>query len=232
MEVFQMVELGTQIVTYLMMISAIPACIAVYKSRDPNKMNYIFCLLGLLNAFAGIVYGQILNNDALITINWVCAVFQAVFVMTIILVSQPKSKPMTQATMAGLGLLTFYQYLIHVVVHEKAILNMLGMFMFVVATVTWATPVMEIRDCMKKQSSANISVSMLIGGIACATMWLFYGLLLNDFYIYSPNIVGLATSAGKVACVMKYGSKKRTEWNLPLGQNRLLMYLLKYSDVP
>lgn len=51
---------------------------------------------------------------------------------------------MTQATMAGLGLLTFYQYLIHVVVHEKAILNMLGMFMFVVATVTWATPVMEI----------------------------------------------------------------------------------------
>lgn len=211
MEVFQMVEMGTQIVTYLMMISAIPACIAVYKSRDPNKMNYIFCLLGLLNAFAGIVYGQILNNDALITINWVCAVFQAVFVMTIILVSQPKSKPMTQATMAGLGLLTFYQYLIHVVVHEKAILNMLGMFMFVVATVTWATPVMEIRDCMKKQSSANISVSMLIGGIACATMWLFYGLLLNDFYIYSPNIVGLATSAGKVACVMKYGSKKRTE---------------------
>lgn len=141
-----------------------------------------------------------------------CAVFQAVFVMTIILVSQPKSKPMTQATMAGLGLLTFYQYLIHVVVHEKAILNMLGMFMFVVATVTWATPVMEIRDCMKKQSSANISVSMLIGGIACATMWLFYGLLLNDFYIYSPNIVGLATSAGKVVCVMKYGSKKRTEW--------------------
>lgn len=44
----------------------------------------------ILSAFAGIVYGQILNNDALITINWVCAVFQAVFVMTIILVSQPK----------------------------------------------------------------------------------------------------------------------------------------------
>ena len=51
---------------------------------------------------------------------------------------------MTQATMAGLGLLTFYQYLIHVVVHETAILNMLGMFMFVVATITWATPAIEI----------------------------------------------------------------------------------------
>lgn len=25
-----------------------PACIAVYKSKDPNKMNYVFCLLGLL----------------------------------------------------------------------------------------------------------------------------------------------------------------------------------------
>lgn len=25
-----------------------PACIAVYKFRDPNKLNYIFCLLGLL----------------------------------------------------------------------------------------------------------------------------------------------------------------------------------------
>ena len=56
----------------------------------------------------------------------------------------PQSKPMTQATMGGLGLLTFYQYLIHVVVHETAILNMLGMFMFVVATITWATPAIEI----------------------------------------------------------------------------------------
>ncbi|XP_048733383.2 uncharacterized protein LOC125649713 isoform X2 [Ostrea edulis] len=184
MEVFRMVELGTEIVTYLMMISGIPACIAVYKSKDPNKMNYVFCLLGLLNAFAGIVYGQLLQNNSLITINWVCAVFQAVFVLTIILVSQPKSKPMTQATMAGLGLLTFYQYLIHVVVHEKAILNMLGMFMFAVATITWATPALEIRECMKKQSSADISISMLIGGIACASMWLVYGLMLDDFFIY------------------------------------------------
>lgn len=66
------------------------------------------------------------------------------FYMVFILLYFFQSKPMTQATMAGLGLLTFYQYLIHVVVHEKAILNMLGMFMFVVATVTWATPVMEI----------------------------------------------------------------------------------------
>lgn len=37
---------------------------------------------------------------------------------------------------------------------------------------------------MQKQSSADISISMLIGGIACATMWLLYGLMLNDFYIY------------------------------------------------
>ncbi|XP_048733382.1 uncharacterized protein LOC125649713 isoform X1 [Ostrea edulis] len=209
MEVFRMVELGTEIVTYLMMISGIPACIAVYKSKDPNKMNYVFCLLGLLNAFAGIVYGQLLQNNSLITINWVCAVFQAVFVLTIILVSQPKSKPMTQATMAGLGLLTFYQYLIHVVVHEKAILNMLGMFMFAVATITWATPALEIRECMKKQSSADISISMLIGGIACASMWLVYGLMLDDFFIYSPNVIGLTTSAGKVMCLMKYSSKKK-----------------------
>lgn len=56
---------------------------------------------------------------------------------------------MTQATMAGLGLLTFYQYLIHVVVHEKAILNMLGMFMFAVATITWATPALEIVSVFK-----------------------------------------------------------------------------------
>ncbi|XP_062600561.1 uncharacterized protein LOC134262190 [Saccostrea cucullata] len=211
MEVFRMVELGTEIVTYLMMLSAIPACIAVYRSKDPNKMNYIFCLLGLLNAFAGIVYGQILENNSLITINWVCAVFQAVFVLTIILVSQPKSKPMTQATMAGLGLLTFYQYLIHVVVHETAILNMLGMFMFVIATVTWATPALEIRDCIMKQSSADISISMLVGSIACALMWLLYGLMLDDFFIYSPNVVGLATGAGKVACLIKYRSKRKNE---------------------
>lgn len=37
---------------------------------------------------------------------------------------------------------------------------------------------------MQKKSSADISISMLIGGIACATMWLLYGLMLNDFYIY------------------------------------------------
>lgn len=39
-------ELSVLISIYLFFCS--PACIAVYKSRDPNKMNYIFCLLGLL----------------------------------------------------------------------------------------------------------------------------------------------------------------------------------------
>lgn len=35
-------------VLIFILIFCSPACIAVYKSRDPNKMNYIFCLLGLL----------------------------------------------------------------------------------------------------------------------------------------------------------------------------------------
>jgi hypothetical protein len=80
--------------------------------------------------------------------------------MTCIFVFPPQSKPMTQATMAGLGLLTFYQYLIHVVVHEGAILNMLGMFMFVVATVTWATPALEIVS-NKKNGHMTFCCSIL-----------------------------------------------------------------------
>ncbi|KAL5004623.1 hypothetical protein ScPMuIL_018079 [Solemya velum] len=120
---------------------------------------------------------------------------------------ETESKPVGQLGLVILILIGYFWYLHHFFVGASVIQDKLGLFLFVASTILMSTPALEIVDCVRNQSASGMSLAMLYGGLLCAATWLLYGLLLKDFYIYAPNIVGVVTHLGKVAMLFVYPSE-------------------------
>ncbi|KAJ8304252.1 hypothetical protein KUTeg_017835 [Tegillarca granosa] len=177
MELLPAVEVITQIVTYAMLASGIPPCWHI--------------------AVAGIFYGILVSNTSLRNINIIGVGFNLAYIVAFLAVCRSKSTPLIQIFTGAAVVFIFFWYLSHIVIERSAVINNLGMFLFM--------------DCIREQSTEGMSLSMLYGGLLCSSTWLVYGMLLKDFYIYAPNIIGVSTSMGKLIALLVYGGKKKDQ---------------------
>lgn len=122
-----------------------------------------------------------------------------------------QSTPLIQIFTGAAVVFIFFWYLSHIVIERSAVINNLGMFLFVISSLLLASPGLEVMDCIREQSTEGMSLSMLYGGLLCSSTWLVYGMLLKDFYIYAPNIIGVSTSMGKLIALLVYGGKKKDQ---------------------
>lgn len=44
-------------------------------------------------------------------------------------------------------------------------------------------------ECMKDKSAEGMSVAMIVGNLSCSFAWLFYGILLKDFFVYVSQML-------------------------------------------
>ncbi|XP_076101561.1 sugar transporter SWEET1-like [Mytilus galloprovincialis] len=208
MDTFVIVEKLTQGLTVIALASGIPPCIHMIKTGITKNVPFIFFFLGMMNGVVGTIYGLMISNATLLYINLLAMIMSAVVVVSYIAMTKSKSKPMLQVLFGSIFLLLNHWYCVRIVVHEGQVTEQYGLMMFFISLVLLASPALEVMECMKDKSAEGMSVAMIVGNLSCSFAWLFYGILLKDFFVYAPNIVGVATNLGKAVVKVIYGGKK------------------------
>ncbi|XP_053696210.1 sugar transporter SWEET1-like [Sabethes cyaneus] len=70
-----------------------------------------------------------------------------------------------------------------------------------------AQPLFGLPEIMRKKSTEGLPFAMILSGTVVGSMWLLYGIILNNTFVILQNLTALALSAVQLALFVIYPSK-------------------------
>ncbi|XP_052814464.1 sugar transporter SWEET1-like [Mya arenaria] len=204
MELLFAVEAFTQVITYLMIVAGVSPVLSMLRSGDTSGVPYPFFLAGLVNSVMSIGYGLLADHSTILQINVIATAFNIFYVASYIIVSKRKSSAFGQFISCCLVVACVYFYVTRVARAETRMDN-IGVILLTWCTVLQITPLLDVKECMARQSAGSLSLVMMFAGTLCCSCWFLYGFLLKDFYIYAPNVVGVFSYGCQMAAIAVYG---------------------------
>lgn len=169
-------------------------------SAGPFLGGTVFCLLN-------IQFGQMLQDDAMIQVNFIGLALNIVYVCAFYLytVGPAKNKVWGQIGIAGAvvaGLLSYVQY-----EDPKLVEFRFGVILTVILLLLIGMPLLGLGDILKKKSTEGLPFPIIFAGTLVSLSWLLYGIVLRNDFIVVQNVIALALGLVQLALFAIFPSK-------------------------
>ncbi|KAI3759524.1 hypothetical protein L6452_07408 [Arctium lappa] len=179
------------IVSFMVFLAPIPTFYKVYKKKSTEGFQSSPYVVGLFSAMLWIYYALLKSNVLLlITINSVGCFIETLYICFFLFYAPKKAR------MESLKLIV--------------LLIVVGFGLIVVLTQFFASGVTRgvIRQVVKTKSVEYMPILLSVALTLSAVMWFFYGLLLGDFNIAIPNVLGFTFGIIQMILYFVYKNKK------------------------
>ncbi|KAA8543156.1 hypothetical protein F0562_021349 [Nyssa sinensis] len=151
------------------------------------------------------------NGIMLITINTIgCAIEGAYIIMFMIYATKEAkiytTKLLLLLNVGAYGLIILFTSLFSDG-HRRV--TIVGWICAVFSVCVFAAPLSIMRLVIKTKSVEFMPFSLSFFLTLCAVMWFFYGLLIKDYYIATPNILGFAFGIAQMILYIIYKERKK-----------------------
>ncbi|KAJ0051531.1 hypothetical protein Pint_01054 [Pistacia integerrima] len=201
------------IVSCLVYMAPLPTFYRIFKKKSTEGFQSIPYSVALFSAMLTLYYAYLKANAfMLITINSVGCVIESLYLIFYIIYATKSSKITTVKLLiffnfGAFGLIVVFTYLFSTGPRRIAVV---GWICAVFSVCVFAAPLSVIRLVIKTKSVEYMPFSLSFCLTICAVMWFMYGLSVGDFYIATPNIMGLAFGVTQMILYLIY-SKRRNE---------------------
>ncbi|XP_058825281.1 sugar transporter SWEET1-like [Topomyia yanbarensis] len=86
-----------------------------------------------------------------------------------------------------------------------------GLIITVMLLTLIAQPLFGLPEIMRKKSTEGLPFAMILSGTVVGSMWLLYGIILNNTFVVLQNLAGVVLSAIQLALFVIYPSKDSKE---------------------
>ncbi|CAM9928216.1 unnamed protein product [Scytosiphon promiscuus] len=80
---------------------------------------------------------------------------------------------------------------------EERVQRFLGTAASVATTVQYASPLVELFKVMRRRSTEGMSFALAVVSLVCSLLWLCYGVVVVNAFIYVPNVLGVCFSSAQ-----------------------------------
>ncbi|GJN07895.1 hypothetical protein PR202_ga25766 [Eleusine coracana subsp. coracana] len=199
------------ILSFLVTLAPVPTFYRVYKKKSTESFQSVPYVVALLSAMLWLYYALLTRDVLLLSINAIACVVQSVY-LTIYIVYAPKeAMAFTLKLLCTLnvalygGMVAFLQFYVkgH---HRVSIAGGIGAaFAFAV----FVAPLAIIRQVIRTKSVEFMPIGLSFFLTISAVVWFLYGLLMKDFFIAMPNILGLLFGLAQMALYFVYRNPKK-----------------------
>ncbi|KAI3686361.1 hypothetical protein L1987_80036 [Smallanthus sonchifolius] len=200
------------VVSFMVFLSPLPTFYKVYKKKSTEGFQSVPYVVGLFSAMLWIYYALLKANAMLlITINTVGCFIQTFYICFFLFYAPKKArieslKLIGAMIVIGFGLIVgLTQFLVHDVANRVTIV---GWICLVFALCVFVAPLGVVRQVIKTKSVEYMPILLSVALTLNAVTWFFYGLLLHDFNIAIPNVLGFTFGVLQIILYFVYKNKK------------------------
>ncbi|KAI3504536.1 hypothetical protein L1887_26085 [Cichorium endivia] len=199
------------VVSFMVFLSPLPTFYKVYKKKSTEGFQSVPYVVGLFSAMLWIYYALLKANAMLlITINSVGCFIQTFYICFFLFYAPRKArieslKLIVLMIVVGFGLIVVLTQFLANGANRVAIV---GWICLVFALCVFVAPLGVLRQVIKTKSVEYMPILLSVALTVNAITWFFYGLLLRDFNIAIPNVLGFTFGVLQIILYFVFKNKK------------------------
>ncbi|TYZ60510.1 hypothetical protein PybrP1_009288 [[Pythium] brassicae (nom. inval.)] len=196
----QLVRAGASLAACYMFASLMPDIRAVQRAGSTGNLQLLPLLAMAANCACWGLYG-VLRRDffPLMATNAVGLGF-ALFYVAVYYRHSPSPRAVMlkcAATVTALALLTLYA--LASPEPQSVVQDHVGYASMAVCAVMFASPLAKVREVLATRNASLMPFALVAAGFVNSLLWLLYGLILDDSFVITPNLVNLFLGALQLA---------------------------------
>ncbi|CAI9113148.1 OLC1v1013694C1 [Oldenlandia corymbosa var. corymbosa] len=219
--------LGGNIVSFMVFLAPLATFYKIYKKKSSEGFQSIPYVVGLFSAMLWMYYAFLKSDTTLlITINSVGCVVQTIYISFYLFYATRQARIQTAKLLLGLIVVGYGLIIVLTQLLSKgqARAEIVGWICLVFALCVFVAPLAIVRQVIRTKSVEYMPFLLSLFLTLSAVMWFFYGLLLKDFNIAIPNILGFFFGVLQMILYLIYKNKKKiVEPTLPEIQTQIIV---------
>ncbi|KAL8474534.1 hypothetical protein ACS0TY_031113 [Phlomoides rotata] len=201
------------LVAFLVFLAPVPTFYRIIKRKSTEEFQCVPYMIALLSSMIWIYYAIIKSNETLvITINSVGGLIEAIYIAIYITYASKKARIVVLKILLLLHVVGFGSVLVltQFLVKERRVrVQVLGWTSLALTSTVYISPLCIMKQVIRTKSVEFMPISLTLALLLNAVMWFFYGLLLKDFYLTVPNIVGFIFGALQIILYLIYKDRNK-----------------------
>ncbi|KAG6587395.1 Bidirectional sugar transporter SWEET10 [Cucurbita argyrosperma subsp. argyrosperma] len=201
------------VISFMVFLAPLPTFYKIYKKKSAEGYQSLPYVVALFSAMLWIYYALLKTNATfLITINSFGCLIETLYIFLFIFYAPTKLRSQTARLLVLLNVLGFGVMLALTLVLAKGErrLKVLGWICLVFNLTVFAAPLFIMGKVIKTKSVEYMPFALSFFLTLNAVMWFFYGLLLKDYYIALPNVVGFVFGIIQMILFMIFKNAKKS----------------------
>ncbi|CAI9300513.1 unnamed protein product [Lactuca saligna] len=202
------------IISFCVFLAPMPTFYRIYKKKSTEGFQSVPYSVALFSCMLLLYYGYLKteNGMMIITINSIGCVIETIYIVFFLIYATK------EALMSTVKLLAFFNILSYGLIVATTLLvtkegsqrvAIVGWICAVFSVCVFAAPLSIMRLVIKTKSVEYMPFSLSFFLTLCAVMWFFYGLLIKDYYVATPNVLGFIFGIAQMILYMVYKDKKK-----------------------
>ncbi|XP_057804876.1 bidirectional sugar transporter SWEET13-like [Salvia miltiorrhiza] len=201
------------IVSFMVFLSPIPTFYAIYKRKTSEGYQSIPYVVALFSSMLWIFYAFLKSNTTLlITINSFGCFIETIYVCFYLFYAPNKVQTLKMIVLliiCGFGLIVVSTMFL---VRPSQRAMVVGWICLVFSLCVFVAPLCILRRVIQSESVEYMPFLLSLFLTLSAVMWFFYGLLIKDYNVAVPNVVGFSFGVLQMALYVRYKNCGEVEY--------------------
>ncbi|KAG9136223.1 hypothetical protein Leryth_003823 [Lithospermum erythrorhizon] len=199
-------------VSSMVFLAPLPTFYSIYKKKSTQGFQSIPYVVALFSAMLWLYYASLKPNTLLVTINTFGLFIETIYIGFFLFYADKKIKMETIKVLgllvvAGFGLIVgLTHFLVKEVVTRGVIV---GWMCLILSLCVFVAPLGILRQVLRTKSVEYMPFLLSFFLTISAVMWFFYGLLLKDYNIWIPNVLGFSFGILQMVLYVIYKDNKK-----------------------
>lgn len=197
------------IISFFVFLSPLPTFYQIYKKKSTEGFQCVPYIVALFSAMV-LMYYAFLKTDAtlLITINSFGCFIETIYIGVFIFYAPKKIQTvkLLVSMIGGFGLILIST---HYLAKGPMRVHVVGWICLLFSVSVFAAPLCIWKQVIRTKSVEFMPLSLSLSLTVNAVMWFFYGLLINDYNIAIPNVLGFFFGIVQMVLYAVYKNKTK-----------------------